>query len=203
MYPVIPLSDVKPIGATSVQFDLTLAANRTYLLTATVACWVCQGANPTAEIGLDGNMVVGAGEPPIRVRGDNGAKLAIRTAATALVLASLDLDTPSVALDTIVEAREGGSPGNGITVTGAVGAAVLVSQVGRAVTLTWVDGVTTVAVLEAAITAYLAANPTSALIKVKTAGTGATVLAAADIFAATALAGGSEAGFASLVPCQE
>lgn len=111
-----------------------------------------------------------------------------QAAAALLSVAELDLDTPSAALDTIVKARAGGAGGNSITVAAAADSAaaegVTIAEVGNAVTIHFEDGVSTVADVEAAIDAD------STLIMVKTAGTGATVLAGADAFAATALAGG-------------
>ncbi len=115
-----------------------------------------------------------------------------------LTKAELDLDTPSAALDTIVRAKVGGVAGNSITVAAVAdsGAAenVTIEEVGNAVTIHFEDGVSTVADVEAAIAAD------SALIEVKTAGTGATVLAGADAFTATPLASGAaEADIAALL----
>lgn len=106
------------------------------------------------------------------------------------IKAELDLDTPSAALDTIVEASTAGAAGNSITVA-AVGdsapaGGVTIQEVGNAVTIHFEDGVSTVANVETAITA------SSTLIDVKTPGTGATVLTSADNFTATNLAGGAD-----------
>lgn len=112
---------------------------------------------------------------------------------TADVKAELDLDTPSAALDTIVEATTAGAAGNNITIAGAADSApaggVTISRISTAFTIHWEDGVSTVGDVETAIGALAGADD---LFGVKTPGTGATVLAAADAFAATALAGGSD-----------
>ena len=105
------------------------------------------------------------------------------------VKASLDLGTLAAGnLDTVVEATVPGPTGNAVTVA-AVGdridGTVTIQEVGTAVTIHYDDDVSTVAQVEASITAN------STLIDVRTAGTGATVLnAGTDDFAATALAGG-------------
>jgi hypothetical protein len=103
--------------------------------------------------------------------------------------AELDLDTPSAALDTIVQAKLRGTGGNSITIAMAADSdpagGVTIEEVGNVITIHVEDGVSTVLDVETAITAE------STLIEVKTAGTAATVLAGADAFAATALAGGT------------
>ena len=104
--------------------------------------------------------------------------------------ASLDLGGEGAgALDTIVQAKVGGTAGDDITVelVGDSGAAegVTIDEDGTAVTIHFEDDVSTVADVEAAI------GTDSTLIEVGTAGTGATVLdAATDEFAAANLAGG-------------
>lgn len=109
--------------------------------------------------------------------------------------AELDLDTPSVALDTIVKAKAPylGVEGNAIHVVAVAdsatgdGATIEEDLSTMTVTIHFEDGVSTVALVEAAITA------SATLIEVKTAGTAATVLTSADAFASTALAGGADA----------
>jgi hypothetical protein len=107
--------------------------------------------------------------------------------------ASLNLGPLAGDLDTVVQARTPGTAGNEITVivTGhaTAGAGAYVTQSGNAVTLWYESGVTTIALLEAAITAAAA----TCVIEVLTPGTGATVLTAAgDDIASTALAGGTD-----------
>lgn len=108
------------------------------------------------------------------------------------VKASLDLDTVSADLDTIVEAATAGTAGNGITVAvvgdSPAAGGVTIDVVDNAVTIHFEDGVSTVGDVETAIAALAGADD---IIDVKTAGTGATVLdAATDEVVATALAGG-------------
>ena len=107
--------------------------------------------------------------------------------------AFLDLAVPgSATLNTVIEATLAGTGGNAIsfrTVAGGSGAGVL-SRIANAFTFTYESTVTTVANLEAAITALAGADD---LIAVKTPGTGGNVLTAvADTFAATLLAGGTD-----------
>jgi len=94
------------------------------------------------------------------------------------------------ALDTVVRAKLAGANGNNIRVraVGDSGAGVTITESGLDVTIHFQSGVSTVANVEAAITA------SSALIEVKTAGTGATVLSSpADAFGFASLAGGGDA----------
>ena len=83
------------------------------------------------------------------------------------------------------------APGDNFTATALAGGAdgtVVITEVGDAVEIHYVDGVSTVGDVETAI------GSGSTLIAVKTAGTGATTLVAADDdFAATNLAGGVDA----------
>lgn len=106
--------------------------------------------------------------------------------------AALDLGTLGTgALDTVLGATTAGAAGNSITVAlvadSALGAGVTISRVGTALTVHVEDGVSTVAQVETAIAALAGADD---LAGVTTAGTAATVLTAADAFAATALSGG-------------
>lgn len=108
------------------------------------------------------------------------------------VKASLDLDTVSADLDTVVEATTAGTAGNAISiiVVGDSPAAggVTIDVVGDVVTIHFEDGVSTVTDVETAIAALAGADD---IIGVKTGGTGATVLdAATDEVAETSLAGG-------------
>ncbi len=90
--------------------------------------------------------------------------------------------------DTVIEATTGGQDGNLLSVALTAGGALGIVVTGDAVVITYIAATTTVAQVEAAITALSGASD---IIAVKTAGTGATVLGAPDAFAATLLAGGS------------
>ena len=114
--------------------------------------------------------------------------------ATAAIAASLDLGTVGTgALDTTIAATAAGADGNSITVALAAdsGDGVTVSRSGTALTIHVEDGVSTVADVEAAIAALAGADD---LVGVSTPGTGATLLTAADAFAAEALSGGADDG---------
>lgn len=113
----------------------------------------------------------------------------LETAITALAGADdlIDVKTAGTALNTI------NAPADTFAATPLAGGlddeGVTIQEVGTAVTIHYVDGESTVADVEAAITSD------STLISVKTAGTGATVLSAGtDDFAATNLAGGDDEG---------
>lgn len=110
----------------------------------------------------------------------------------AALKASLDLDTPSVDLDTIIEATTAGEDGNSITIAAVddgTGTGTLTRD-GTDFTFHFEDAVTTVGDFEALVAALAGADD---LIAVKTGGTGATVLVTADAFEATPLAGGTNA----------
>lgn len=121
-------------------------------------------------------------------------KLAIKTTATATTVADLEA---LIGTSTLIEVK---TPGTGATSLDATDAfdsvplaggtdatAASVAEVGDAVTLHFTPSHTTVAQMEAAITA------TSTKIRVKTAGTpGNVLLVTADDFAATNLTGGSD-----------
>lgn len=101
--------------------------------------------------------------------------------------AELDLaDAGLGALDTVVRAATAGSDGNSITVSLVADSVdgVTIEEDGTDVTIHVEDSVSTVADVEAAITAD------ATLIEVKTAGTGATVLDSDDEFSAASLASG-------------
>jgi hypothetical protein len=96
-------------------------------------------------------------------------------------------------LNTVVQAKAAGTGGNAITVTlvgdGAPASGVVIAEVGNLVTIHYEDNVSTVTLIEAAITS------TSTLIEVKTAGTGATKpRTPASDFVAAPLAGGTNHG---------
>lgn len=110
------------------------------------------------------------------------------------------------AFDSILRATRDGTSGNDIflQIVGDSTSGVVVDIVGDAVVVHYEDGVSTVAQVEAAITALAGADK---IIEVKTAGTGATVLnSPADDFSGQNLAGGTGpvnlvtiAGFVSLL----
>lgn len=166
-------------------------------------------ANTLASLAIDGpaaatfNTVVEA-VPAYEGPAGNAITLALAATATweacvgTLTLtgnptnakASLDLDaTLTTHCDTIIENAVAGAVGNLTTIAFAAGSTVDEGEYDEsafpAITFTFKTGVTTVADFEAAVTA-------STRLDVKTAGTGANVLAVADDdFAATALAGGT------------
>lgn len=112
--------------------------------------------------------------------------------------ATKDLGTLAAGnLDTVVRATIGGTGGNAYTVqaTGdsAAAAGVTIARSGTALHIHYESGVSTVALVEAAIAALTGSDK---LIAVDIAGTGATVLTApGDNFVATALAGGAAGAF--------
>jgi len=100
---------------------------------------------------------------------------------------------PGSGLDTVLEARLRGAGGNAITLTTVAGGALALGNVGTAFTLTYVSGVTTVAQVEALINALLPLAVGS-YFRIKTPGTGATVLTApADTFGPINFTGGLNA----------
>lgn len=126
---------------------------------------------------------------------------AFNAALSGPAKAELDLGTLAAGnLDTVVEATTAGTAGNSITIAAAgdspPAGGVTIARVGTTFIIHYETGVSTVANVEAAITALAGADD---LFGVKTGGTGATVLAVAtDDFAATALAGG-RSGFSTSV----
>lgn len=98
------------------------------------------------------------------------------------------LDSPSTNVDTVIAARSGGgSYGNGIRYRQVAGGAPGLAEVGLDVTVTFVDGVTTVADIETLI------DNDSTLLVVETPGTGANILVDPDdVIAYTALSGGRD-----------
>ena len=93
-------------------------------------------------------------------------------------------------LNTVFELATQGTAGNAVTIRTVTGGAAAVSAIGNAVTITYVDGVTTVANIEALFPVAVTAGS----VRVKTAGTGGNVLAdPGDTIAATNLAGGANA----------
>ncbi len=114
-------------------------------------------------------------------------------ALSFLTKAVLALDPLTLGnMDTILEATDGGTAGNSLTIAlvhsaGAPNPGALTRLV-NAFTFTYKGGTTTVGDFEAAVTALAGADD---LIAVKTAGTGGDVLHATnDVLTATALAGG-------------
>jgi len=111
---------------------------------------------------------------------------------------SLDLEGPGTNIDTVVQATSPGTDGDAIGITFQDGSLVdegELTVVGTEVTFAFKDGVTTVADFEAAVGALVGDD---AIIEVKTAGTGASVLATTDDeFVSQNLAGGTdgEGGF--------
>ncbi len=77
MYPVIPLAESKAVGV-NVAFAMTLAPNRSYLVTSSGNCWIKQGTGAqTAVAGGAGCVYIAANQAPYTVRGDHGAQLAV------------------------------------------------------------------------------------------------------------------------------
>jgi hypothetical protein len=105
--------------------------------------------------------------------------------------AFLDLVTPGTNIDTVIEAVDGGTVGNLITITFVDGSALddgALSRIGTAFTFAFKTTVTTVADFEAAVGALTGDD---ALIQVKTIGTPTNALVTTDDeFAATPLASG-------------
>lgn len=75
IFPVTNTSDSTAVGAASAQFAPDLAAGQTWLFVSSTACWIAQGANPTAAAS-DGNMFVPAGVQ-VMIDGAGGEKLAV------------------------------------------------------------------------------------------------------------------------------
>lgn len=69
-------SDYKTVTSSSQQFDTTMAAEEFYVFTSSVACYIAQGANPTAAA-ADGSTILGAGQSCM-IDGRIGAKLAVK-----------------------------------------------------------------------------------------------------------------------------
>lgn len=98
--------------------------------------------------------------------------------------------------DTVIRATSGGVAGNAIQIAlvGDASAGVTIAQVGTVFTIHYHTGVSTVALVEAAIGA-LSTKAAPSLIAVDVPGTGATVLGAGAAFAAAHLAGGAAGAF--------
>lgn len=116
------------------------------------------------------------------------------TAATPAVKASKDMSTVGThAWNTVLEATTAGVDGSAITVelVADAGGAVTIARDGTAFQIHFKPGVSTITNVETAITALAGADD---LFGVKTAGTGATVLAVVDAnMGATHLSGGADA----------
>lgn len=138
---------------------------------------------PVGDAGMDMNEIRGISKPD--------KWLVVVEVSNSTALATLDLDTVSTDLDTIVQAVPLGGLGNGVSVRGvnraADGGGVQITETAMLVTISWEQGVSTVAQVEAAITAD------ATLVTVGTPGTAATVLGSNDAFVATHLAGGTDA----------
>ncbi len=108
-----------------------------------------------------------------------------RVFATEAEYATIDMGALTTAFDTVFRARVKGTSGENIQVRTVTGGVAAYAESGNLITLTYVDGVTTVAALEALVTAN------STLIVVGTAGTAGNVLNdPADTQGYTALSGG-------------
>lgn len=72
---VVSTSKRSTVTATSQQINIPMLTNRLYALTSTTACYIKQGANPTATAG-DASSLVAAGGTVV-VHGGDGAVLAV------------------------------------------------------------------------------------------------------------------------------
>lgn len=68
------------VDGTSQQFDLDMGANEFWMFVSATACYIAQGANPTASA-ADGSVYVPA-NVIIPINGRAGAKLAVIQAAS-------------------------------------------------------------------------------------------------------------------------
>jgi len=71
--PVTSTADFQNITGTAVTFDTVMAAGEYWVFTPSVACYIKQGAAPTASA-ADGSTLVAAGET-VMLDGALGAKL--------------------------------------------------------------------------------------------------------------------------------
>jgi hypothetical protein len=129
--------------------------------------------------------------------GGDALTVAVVDDGDAAVKASLNLATKTAHVNTVIQARTPGTDGNAITVeitAGAPTAAGVLTEVGTNVKLQikTTATATTVGDLETLI-------GTSTLIQVKTAGTSGTSLDGTDVFASSALSGGTAADPVSIV----
>ena len=110
--------------------------------------------------------------------------------------AALDCAIVSNGLDTILEAAEPGEEGVSIRVSGSLGTETTCATSANPpqVRLSWVDGVTTVAEMEAAILAEELPDGVQRLVRVRRPGTAARVLTNLDVFNPAALRGSSPTG---------
>jgi hypothetical protein len=177
-------------GAAAVKAELNLTSHTGHVNTVIRA-----KTGGTAGNSITVEIVTGAPTAAgVKTEVGTHVKLQIKTSVTATTVA--DLET-LIGTCTLIEVK---TPGTGATVLdgtdamaslplagGVAAAAASVSEVGSAVTLHFTPAVTTVAQMEAAITA------TATLIQIKRAGTGTAVLqTTADDFSATNLTGGSD-----------
>lgn len=80
-FPVVTSScDNTTFSGTSAQSGATLAPAARYFVVADQACYISQGANPTASA-ADGNMFLPA-NCPVVLAGSNGAKVAVIQSTT-------------------------------------------------------------------------------------------------------------------------
>ena len=133
--------------------------------------------------------------------GAAGAQIEVAAAGdnSPAIKAELDLGAETENVDTVIEATVAGSAGDAITiafVADGTGAGSFTRSV-AALTFHFEDGVTTVTNFESAVAALAGGDD---IIGVKTAGTGANILAApGDVLAATNLAGGDDTEGATVV----
>ncbi len=76
--PVSSNSDRKTVTGSSAQFDTSMAAGEFYVFTTSVAAYIAQGSNPTADA-ADGSVLIGKGQSCM-IDGRLGAKLAVKRA---------------------------------------------------------------------------------------------------------------------------
>ncbi len=75
LYPLPSTSIVVAVGAASVQFSATLGAGELWGFQSTTACYIAQGANPTAAA-ANGSVAVAAGQL-VLLDVSQGAKVAV------------------------------------------------------------------------------------------------------------------------------
>jgi hypothetical protein len=84
-------SDVVSVTDSAADFDTALDVETAYVLISDVACWVAQGASPTASA-ADGSVLVPAGSP-LYLHGRNGDSVSVIRDTTS-GSASLAVATP-------------------------------------------------------------------------------------------------------------
>ncbi len=73
--PVTSTSDVKSVTNVAAQFDAEMGLGQWWMFSSTTACFIAQGANPTASA-ADGSVAVAAGQV-VMLLGTHGAKLSV------------------------------------------------------------------------------------------------------------------------------